>query len=138
MVFNLVLCKDRVSKHNSLLNFCWWIPTACKAHWTINYVDLLDLNKAFAAQSVAVVNELGCDPSKVSWVQLSRSDIWKFLILSKITSINFILSWSPIEIDISFSAWILLPLNLNVFWAVLIFVIIRTCKTYILNDLVHI
>nr|XP_034334766.1 acetyl-CoA acetyltransferase, cytosolic-like [Crassostrea gigas] len=35
-------------------------------HWSINNVDLLDLNEAFAAQSVAVVNELGCDPSKVN------------------------------------------------------------------------
>lgn len=37
-----------------------------KAHWSINDVDLLELNEAFAAQSVAVVKELGCDPSKVN------------------------------------------------------------------------
>lgn len=37
-----------------------------KAHWSIDDVDLLELNEAFAAQSVAVVKELGCDPLKVN------------------------------------------------------------------------
>lgn len=36
-----------------------------KAHWSINDVDLFELNEAFAAQSLAVVKELGCEPSKV-------------------------------------------------------------------------
>ncbi|KAL3882458.1 hypothetical protein ACJMK2_028795, partial [Sinanodonta woodiana] len=35
-----------------------------KAGWRINDVDLFELNEAFAAQSVAVIRELGMDPSK--------------------------------------------------------------------------
>ena len=37
-----------------------------KAGWSINDVDLLELNEAFAVQAVAVMNELGIDPSKVN------------------------------------------------------------------------
>lgn len=37
-----------------------------KASWTIDQVDLFELNEAFAAQSLAVVKELGCDMSKVN------------------------------------------------------------------------
>ncbi|KAK3593839.1 hypothetical protein CHS0354_011440 [Potamilus streckersoni] len=37
-----------------------------KAGWSINDVDLFELNEAFAAQSVAVIRELGLDPSKVN------------------------------------------------------------------------
>lgn len=37
-----------------------------KAGWSVNDVDLFELNEAFAAQSLAVVKELGCDQSKVS------------------------------------------------------------------------
>lgn len=36
-----------------------------KAGWQIEEVDLFELNEAFAAQSLAVVKELGCDPNKV-------------------------------------------------------------------------
>lgn len=35
-----------------------------KAEWTLDSVDLFELNEAFAAQAVAVLNELGIDPSK--------------------------------------------------------------------------
>jgi acetyl-CoA C-acetyltransferase len=37
-----------------------------KAGWTMNDVDLIELNEAFAVQAVAVVNELGADPAKVN------------------------------------------------------------------------
>lgn len=37
-----------------------------KAGWSINDVDLFELNEAFAAQSLAVVKDLGCDPNKVN------------------------------------------------------------------------
>eukprot|EP01134_Creolimax_fragrantissima_P008195 CFRG8195T1 len=37
-----------------------------KAGWTIDDVDLFELNEAFAVQSLAVVKELGCDSSKVN------------------------------------------------------------------------
>ncbi|XP_060063637.1 acetyl-CoA acetyltransferase, cytosolic-like [Ylistrum balloti] len=37
-----------------------------KAGWSIDDVDLFELNEAFAAQSAAVVKELGCDPGKVN------------------------------------------------------------------------
>ncbi len=33
---------------------------------TLDQVDTFELNEAFAAQSVAVINELGLDPSKVN------------------------------------------------------------------------
>lgn len=37
-----------------------------KVGWTMDDVDLLELNEAFAAQAVAVVRELGIDPGKVN------------------------------------------------------------------------
>lgn len=35
-----------------------------KAEWTLDSVDLFELNEAFAAQAVAVLNQLGIDPNK--------------------------------------------------------------------------
>ena len=37
-----------------------------KVGWTMDDIDLLELNEAFAAQAVAVVRELGIDPGKVN------------------------------------------------------------------------
>ena len=37
-----------------------------KAGWTLDTVDLFELNEAFAVQAVAVLNELGIDPDKVN------------------------------------------------------------------------
>ena len=37
-----------------------------KAGWSMNDVDLLELNEAFAVQAVAVMSELGVDPAKVN------------------------------------------------------------------------
>ncbi|CAH1799285.1 unnamed protein product, partial [Owenia fusiformis] len=37
-----------------------------KANWSVGDVDLFELNEAFAAQSLAVVTELGCPPEKVN------------------------------------------------------------------------
>jgi acetyl-CoA C-acetyltransferase len=37
-----------------------------KAGWSMNDVDLLELNEAFAVQAVAVINELGIDAAKVN------------------------------------------------------------------------
>ena len=37
-----------------------------KAGWSINDVDLIELNEAFAVQAVAVMAELGVDPAKVN------------------------------------------------------------------------
>ena len=38
-----------------------------KAEWSTSDVDLYELNEAFAAQSLAVVRELGLDSAKVGW-----------------------------------------------------------------------
>lgn len=35
-----------------------------KAEWTLDSIDLFELNEAFAAQSLSVINQLGIDPSK--------------------------------------------------------------------------
>jgi acetyl-CoA C-acetyltransferase len=37
-----------------------------KAGWSLNEVDLLELNEAFAVQAVAVMRELGLDPTRVN------------------------------------------------------------------------
>ncbi|XP_042194056.1 acetyl-CoA acetyltransferase, cytosolic-like [Callorhinchus milii] len=37
-----------------------------KAGWTLDEVDLFDINQAFASQSVAVVKELGINPEKIN------------------------------------------------------------------------
>jgi len=37
-----------------------------KVGWTLGDVDLIELNEAFAAQSVAVIRELGVDPDRVN------------------------------------------------------------------------
>ncbi|KAG8229384.1 hypothetical protein J437_LFUL000905 [Ladona fulva] len=37
-----------------------------KANWTIEDVDLFELNEAFASQSIACVRDLGLDPAKVN------------------------------------------------------------------------
>lgn len=39
-----------------------------KANWTLESVDLFELNEAFAAQSVAVIRELRINPEKVSFL----------------------------------------------------------------------
>ena len=37
-----------------------------KTGWTLDDVDLIELNEAFSAQAVAVIRELGADPTKVN------------------------------------------------------------------------
>jgi acetyl-CoA C-acetyltransferase len=37
-----------------------------KAGWSLNEVDLIELNEAFAVQAVAIIRELGLDPAKVN------------------------------------------------------------------------
>jgi acetyl-CoA C-acetyltransferase len=37
-----------------------------KAGWSMDDVDLLELNEAFAVQAVAVIRELGVDPARVN------------------------------------------------------------------------
>lgn len=37
-----------------------------KVDWTLDDVDLIELNEAFSAQAVAVIRELGADPAKVN------------------------------------------------------------------------
>ena len=37
-----------------------------KANWNINEIDLFEINEAFAAQSIAVIRELGIDQNKVN------------------------------------------------------------------------
>jgi acetyl-CoA C-acetyltransferase len=39
---------------------------AAKAGWSLDSVDLFELNEAFAVQSIAVVRELGIDPARVN------------------------------------------------------------------------
>jgi len=35
-----------------------------KANWKVEDIDLMELNEAFAAQSLVVIRELGVDPDK--------------------------------------------------------------------------
>jgi acetyl-CoA acyltransferase len=43
------------------------VPKALKhAGLTLNDIDLVELNEAFAAQSLAVIRELGIDPERVN------------------------------------------------------------------------
>jgi acetyl-CoA C-acetyltransferase len=37
-----------------------------KASWTVNDVDVFEINEAFAAQSIAIVKTLGLDERKVN------------------------------------------------------------------------
>ena len=37
-----------------------------KAKWNLNEIDLFEINEAFAAQSIAVIRELGIDEDKVN------------------------------------------------------------------------
>ena len=37
-----------------------------KAKWNLDEIDLFEINEAFAAQSIAVINELGIDQNKVN------------------------------------------------------------------------
>jgi acetyl-CoA C-acetyltransferase len=37
-----------------------------KAGWSLNEIDLIELNEAFAVQAVAIIRELGLDPDKVN------------------------------------------------------------------------
>ena len=37
-----------------------------RAGWRLDEVDLIEINEAFAAQSVAVMDELKCDPGQVN------------------------------------------------------------------------
>ena len=37
-----------------------------KAHWKLEEIDLFEINEAFAAQSIAVINELKIDQSRVN------------------------------------------------------------------------
>jgi acetyl-CoA C-acetyltransferase len=37
-----------------------------KAGWSLNEVDLIELNEAFSVQAVAITNELGLDPTRVN------------------------------------------------------------------------
>ena len=51
-----------------------------KAGWTMDQVDLFELNEAFAAQSLAVVKELGCDIAKVN-VNGKKVETWSVEIV---------------------------------------------------------
>ena len=37
-----------------------------KANWNLEEIDLFEINEAFAAQTIAVIRELGIDPNKVN------------------------------------------------------------------------
>ena len=50
-----------------------------KAGWKIEDVDMFELNEAFAAQSCAVVKDLGLDPEKVKSVLKLGDFLWLFL-----------------------------------------------------------
>ena len=39
---------------------------AKKAKWNLDEIDLFEINEAFAAQSIAVIRELGIAPKKVN------------------------------------------------------------------------
>ena len=37
-----------------------------KANWSLNEIDLFEINEAFASQTIAVIRELGVDQNKVN------------------------------------------------------------------------
>ena len=51
-----------------------------KAGWSIDEVDIFELNEAFAAQSCAVIKDLGCDASKVGITYFKF--IWNIPVIS--------------------------------------------------------
>ena len=51
-----------------------------KANWTVESVDLFELNEAFAAQSVAVIRDLKINPEKVFPNLLSYLFILQYLL----------------------------------------------------------
>ncbi len=54
-----------------------------KANWSPESVDLLELNEAFAAQSVAVIKEIRINPEKVFFFFIySRLFLFWYLIRS--------------------------------------------------------
>lgn len=63
--------KTREHLKNTLRNSC--VRQVEKAGWQLEQVDLFEVNEAFAAQSLAVVKELGLNADKVrgSTCQLS-------------------------------------------------------------------
>lgn len=54
-------CKNTEHIFSVLTVFC----QLEKAGWKLDQVDLFEINEAFAAQSLAVVKELGLDADKV-------------------------------------------------------------------------
>jgi len=83
----LILCSNRTAKlkqQNPLAKIVSWAQTGIdplvmglapiktiqealrKANWSINSVDLFELNEAYAVQTVAVIRELRIDPEKVN------------------------------------------------------------------------
>ena len=53
--------KKSTSSHLSASTF-----QVSKAGWNLDDIDLFEINEAFAAQSLAVINELGLKPEKVN------------------------------------------------------------------------
>jgi hypothetical protein len=51
-----------------------------KADWTVDSVDLFELNEAFAAQSVAVIRDLRINPEKVFSSFASRLCFYRSLL----------------------------------------------------------
>ena len=57
----IYLVKKSTSSHLSASTF-----QVSKAGWNLDDIDLFEINEAFAAQSLAVINELGLKPEKVN------------------------------------------------------------------------
>lgn len=55
-----------------------------KAGWQLDQVDLFEINEAFAAQSIAVVKELGLNVDKViNYIIISSFKKWSYLYPKK-------------------------------------------------------
>lgn len=92
-------------RHSFVLLFC----QVEKAAWQLDQVDFFEINEAFAAQSIAVVKELGLKADKVS-PAARRFNVWR---LSKYPSnvyiCIFLLRWTWVAVP---SPWAILSVCL--------------------------
>lgn len=67
-----------------------------KAGWQLDQVDLFEINEAFAAQSIAVVKELGLNPDKVTWWTIIST-----LLFGANSWIPHLWSLSPVQVNVT-------------------------------------
>ena len=61
----IAYCKD-IGIQYLCTPFCEEAVGVLKAKWKLDEIDLFEINEAFAAQSIAVIQELGIDQKKVN------------------------------------------------------------------------